>query len=93
MRLQETYFALDDQNLLLLELPFQLFCEIREEVTGLGRVLTNHAVDDDLIAVSHVAKFPEALVGLGKISQPFKLLQEASLTVLEPAGSIEAPSL
>src|SRR5205823_277715 len=66
-RLQETYFALDHQDFLLLEFPFQMLLEIRQKLARSGRVLADDPVYHDLVAISYVSKFPEPLVGLREI--------------------------
>ena len=50
---------------------------------GSGRILADHPIDHNLVAVGNIAKFPESVVGLGKIGQPFKPLQKVALQLLK----------
>src|SRR5204862_2580785 len=64
-------------------LLFQSLFQVCQEISRSGLVLTKDAVDHYLIAISHISKFPESLIGLRKISQPFKPFQQQRLKVLE----------
>src|SRR2546428_10765808 len=60
-----------------------MLLESRQKGARVGWVLTDDAVDHDLIAISHVPKLPKPMIGLREIRQPFKSLQEQRLQVLE----------
>src|SRR5258705_536841 len=79
----EAYFALDNQDFVLLELSFQALLQVGQEVARNDRIVTDDAVDAVPFAISRVSEFQELLIGLGEIRQPLKSLQEAALPFLE----------
>jgi hypothetical protein len=68
--LQRFHVALDDEDLLLLQLLLQPFFERRQELSRFLRVGREHTVDDNGITIGDARHRPKAIVGLGKKVRP-----------------------
>ncbi len=81
--LQRFHIALDDENLLLLQLLLQSFFESRQELSRFLRVGRQHAVDNDGITIGDACHRPEAFIGLGKEGEAAKLTEKLLLQSLK----------
>jgi hypothetical protein len=68
--LQRFHSALDDEDVLLLQLSLQPFVERRQEPSRSLCIGREHAVNDDGIPIGHTRHCPKAFVGLGKKVRP-----------------------
>jgi hypothetical protein len=73
---QGFHIALDDEDLLLLQLLLQPFFEHRQEPSRLLGVGRQHAVDDNGITIGDARHRPKAFVGLGKEGEAAELIEE-----------------